>query len=203
MCVCSITSVLVDVDDPSQSSTFKGKMTVGRRRMVETLGQKMGKQSTDDAEFQERYKAVLELQTRVLKVKDAMKSLLDSTRAMSQRAVDLSNACGEADARDQDFITTQLKLDASMRSRLDESVGKALDSLDRKLMPFKDLEERVRTRNRLKLDYDHYVRKVRRFCNLRPTKILDHCQYAGRARLSCKFFWQSCHTMNDTLTAVI
>ena len=97
----------------------------------------------------------------MIKVKDAMKSLLDSTRAMSQRAVDLSNACGDADARDQDFISTQLQLDQSMRSMLDESVGKALDSLDRKLAPFKDLEERVKKRNNLKLDYDHYVRKVR------------------------------------------
>jgi BAR domain len=160
-----------DVEDQT-SASFKGKMTVGRRRFGEKIGQKMGKETTDDAEFEERFKAVMELQAKVLKVKDAMKSLLDSTRAMSQRAVDLSNACGEADARDQDFITTQLQLDQSMRSMLDESVGKALESLDRKLAPFKDLEERVKTRNNLKLDYDHYVRKVS--CSSREHCIATH-----------------------------
>ncbi|KAG5182237.1 hypothetical protein JKP88DRAFT_186412, partial [Tribonema minus] len=140
---------------------IKGKMAVNRRRFNEKLGQKMGKEGTDDADFEDRHRATQDLHFKVCKVRDSMKALLDATRAMSQRAVDLSNACGDADARDQDFITTQLQLDQAMRSMLDDSVGKALDSLDRKLAPFKELDERVKTRNNLKLDYDHYVRKVR------------------------------------------
>lgn len=47
-----------------------------------------------------------------------------------------------------------------MRKNLDDAVAKALESLNVKLTPFAELDKMVHSRQRLKLDFDHYSRKV-------------------------------------------
>lgn len=95
-----------------------------------------------------------------MKVRDAMRRQLDCSRALCLACADLGNACSEADARDVQFQNTQFQLDEDLRKRLDEAIVHALGSLETKLLPFNDLEKMVLSRNKLKLDYDHYIRKV-------------------------------------------
>lgn len=89
-----------------------------------------------------------------------MKRQLDCSRALCLACADLGNACSEAGVRDVQFQNTQFQLDEDLRKRLDEAIVHALESLDNKLVPFGELEKMVQSRNKLKLDYDHYVRKV-------------------------------------------
>lgn len=73
---------------------------------------------------------------------------------------ELGNSCSDANVRDVQFQNAQFQLDEDLRKRLDEAIAKALESVDNKLAPFAELEKMVTSRNNLKLDYDHYVRKV-------------------------------------------
>jgi DNA repair ATPase RecN len=166
-----------DVDDPKNRETFTGKMSVGRRRFNEKMGQKMGKDATDDAEFAERHTRVMELAKKIEKVKLSMKRQLDASRSLCLAAADLGNACSDADVRDVQFQNIQYQLDESIRKTLDENLMQALESLDKKLAPFKDLDKRVKARSNLKLDYDHYVRKVRDLkekSNADPAKLTNN-----------------------------
>lgn len=89
-----------------------------------------------------------------------MKRQLDCSRALCLACADLGNACSEAEVRDVQFQNTQYQLDEDIRKSLDDSIVLALESLDNKLTPFGELERMVINRHKLKLDYDHYVRKV-------------------------------------------
>ncbi|CAM9353181.1 unnamed protein product [Phaeothamnion confervicola] len=53
------------------------------------------------------------------------------------------------------------ELNERARKTMDEEVSAALASLDRKLAPFDELAKRIKTREALVLDRDHYVRKVK------------------------------------------
>ncbi|CAN0150261.1 unnamed protein product [Ascophyllum nodosum] len=90
-----------------------------------------------------------------------MKRQLDCSRALCMACADLGNACSEADVRDAQFQNTQFQLDEDLRKRLDEAIVHVLESIDQKIAPFVELEKMVVNRNNLKLDYDHYVRKVK------------------------------------------
>lgn len=94
------------------------------------------------------------------KVHQTMRRQLDCVRALCLASADLGNACADANVRDVQFQNTQFQLDEEMRKRLDGDVAQALESLGAKLLPFVELEKMVHSRNNLKLDYDHYVRKV-------------------------------------------
>lgn len=94
------------------------------------------------------------------KVHQTMRRQLDCVRALCLASADLGNACADANVRDVQFQNTQFQLDEEMRKRLDGEVVMALESLNAKLLPFGELEKMVHSRNNLKLDYDHYVRKV-------------------------------------------
>lgn len=100
---------------------------------------------------------------KVSKVRDAMRRQLDCSRALCLACADLGNACSEAEVRDVVFQNTQFQLDEDLRKRLDEAIVQALDSLDNKLKPFGELDKMIQSRNSLKLDYDHYIRKVKIF----------------------------------------
>lgn len=89
-----------------------------------------------------------------------MKRQLDCSRALCLACADLGNACAEAEVRDVQFQNTQYQLDDDIRKNLDDSIVRALESLDNKLLPFGEIEKMILNRNKLKLDYDHYVRKV-------------------------------------------
>lgn len=89
-----------------------------------------------------------------------MKRQLDCSRALCLACAELGNACSEANVRDVQFQNTQYQLDEDIRKKLDEAIVTALESLESKLAPFGELEKMVTNRNRLKLDYDHYLRKV-------------------------------------------
>lgn len=97
---------------------------------------------------------------QMTKVHQTMRRQLDCVRALCLASADLGNACADANVRDVQFQNTQFQLDEEMRKRLDGDVVKALESLGSKLLPFVELEKMVHSRNNLKLDYDHYVRKV-------------------------------------------
>lgn len=97
---------------------------------------------------------------QVTKVRDAIKRQLDCSRALCLACADLGNACADADVRDVQFQNAQHQLDEEIRKKLDDAIVHALESLDKKLNPFQELEKMVMNRNRLKLDFDHYVRKV-------------------------------------------
>lgn len=90
-----------------------------------------------------------------------MKRQLDCSRALCLACADLGNACSEAGVRDVQFQNTQFQLDEDLRKRLDEAIVQALKSLFNKLLPFAELDKMVHARQKLKLDYDHYMRKVK------------------------------------------
>lgn len=89
-----------------------------------------------------------------------MKRQLECSRALCTACAELGNSCSDVNLRDVQFQNAQFQLDEDLRKRLDEAVAKALESLDNKLAPFAELEKMTTSRNNLKLDYDHYVRKV-------------------------------------------
>lgn len=90
-----------------------------------------------------------------------MKRQLDCSRALCLACADLGNACSEVGLRDVDFQNSQFQLDEDMRKQLDVAVAQALESLENKLTPFGELDKMIMSRNKLKLDFDHYTRKVR------------------------------------------
>ncbi|CAM9736651.1 unnamed protein product [Hapterophycus canaliculatus] len=90
-----------------------------------------------------------------------MKRQLDCSRALCMACADLGNACSEVGLRDVDFQNAQFQLDEDLRKQLDVAVAHALASLENKMAPFAELDKMVMSRNNLKLDYDHYTRKVR------------------------------------------
>lgn len=94
-------------------------------------------------------------------MRTAIKRQLDCSRALCLACADLGNACAEAEVRDVQFQNAQYQLDDDIRKNLDDSIVKALESLENKLQPFAELEKMVLNRNKLKLDYDYYARKVR------------------------------------------
>lgn len=89
-----------------------------------------------------------------------MKRQLDCSRALCLACADLGNACSEVGLRDVDFQNSQFQLDEDMRKQLDVAVAQALESLENKLTPFGELDKMIMSRNKLKLDFDHYTRKV-------------------------------------------
>ena len=89
-----------------------------------------------------------------------MKRQLDCSRALCLACADLGNACSEVGLRDVDFQNAQFQLDEDMRKQLDVAVAQALESLENKLTPFGELDKMIMSRNKLKLDFDHYIRKV-------------------------------------------
>lgn len=95
------------------------------------------------------------------KVRDAMKRQLDCSRALCLACADLGNACSDVGLRDVGFQNAQFQLDEDMRKQLDAAVAKAVESLENKMAPFVELDKMIMSRNKLKLDYDHYMRKVR------------------------------------------
>lgn len=97
---------------------------------------------------------------QIVKVRDAVKRQLDCSRALCLACADLGNACAEVGLRDVDFQNSQFQLDEDMRKQLDAAVAQALESLETKLAPFDELDKMIVSRNKLKLDFDHYTRKV-------------------------------------------
>lgn len=89
-----------------------------------------------------------------------MKRQLDCSRALCLACADLGNACSEVGLRDVGFQNAQFQLDEDMRKQLDAAVAKAVESLENKMAPFAELDKMIMSRNKLKLDYDHYMRKV-------------------------------------------
>ncbi|CBN78823.1 conserved unknown protein [Ectocarpus siliculosus] len=137
------------------------KFSTGRRRLKENIAQKTGKEAVDNSEFEERSQRVADLKEKVGKVRDAMKRQLDCSRALCLACADLGNACSEVGLRDVGFQNAQFQLDEDMRKQLDAAVAKAVESLENKMAPFAELDKMIMSRNKLKLDYDHYMRKVR------------------------------------------
>lgn len=90
-----------------------------------------------------------------------MKRQLDCSRALCLACADLGNACADVELRDVNFQNAQFQLDEDMRKQLDVAVAQALESLENKLAPFSELDKMIMSRNKLKLDFDHYIRKVR------------------------------------------
>lgn len=121
---------------------------------------------------------------QVTKVRDAMKRQLDCSRALCLACADLGNACSEAQVRDVQFQNVQYQLDEDIRKKLDDSIVKALESLENKLTPFGELVKMVQNRNKLKLDYDHYLRKVSfpvcRFVSRLVVTVLQRLTEEGR-----------------------
>ena len=113
---------------------------------------------------------------KINKVRNGMKRQLDCSRALCMACADLGNACSEADVRDAQFQNTQFQLDEDLRKRLDEAIVHVLESIDQKIAPFVELEKMVVNRNNLKLDYDHYVRKVQ-YNTILPVSV---CSVAGK-----------------------
>eukprot|EP00612_Vaucheria_litorea_P004177 CAMPEP_0171461908 /NCGR_PEP_ID=MMETSP0945-20130129/6160_1 /TAXON_ID=109269 /ORGANISM="Vaucheria litorea, Strain CCMP2940" /LENGTH=387 /DNA_ID=CAMNT_0011988333 /DNA_START=32 /DNA_END=1192 /DNA_ORIENTATION=- len=185
-----LNSPSVGLSDASNKNneSLMGIFSTNRRRFNEKIGQKLlGKDKSEDGSFEKKYAETKELQMKMNNVKVCLKSLHDSTRSFCQRSVDLSNACNDSDARDDEFVQVQLKLEALMRESLDKKVMEALESLELKLAPFKDLDEKVKIRNDLKLDYDHYVRKVRDLKEkpgMDPAKIVNNEQKLEAARIA-------------------
>ncbi len=150
-----------DVNDPhSNETSFKGKFSVGRRRFGERMGQSFGKEKKSDAEFDDKFKQVMELSRKVDKVRRALQHQKDATISMCKSAAEIGNACADADVRDVQFQNNQYELDDATRQTFDKNLSRAVESITSKLNAFKSLEKRVKTRQKLKLDYDHYVRKV-------------------------------------------
>lgn len=94
-------------------------------------------------------------------MRDAIKRQLDCSRALCLACADLGNACSEVGLRDADFQNAQFQLDEDIRKQLDVAVAEALESLENKMLPFGELDKMIMSRTKLKLDYDHYTRKVR------------------------------------------
>ncbi len=153
--------VISDVSDPySHEPTFKGKLSVSRRRFGERVGQTFGKEKKTDSEFDTKFKQVMELLRKIEKVKRAMANQKAATLALCKSSADIGNACADADVRDVQFQNNQYELDDTIKKTLDEKLSSALQSISSKCNGFKELEKQVKIRQKLKLDYDHYVRKV-------------------------------------------
>ncbi len=156
-----VSLVISEVNDPhSNETTFKGKFSVGRRRFGERMGQTFGKEKKTDSEFDSKFKQVMELSRKVDRVRKAMIRQKEAILAMCKSAADIGNACADADVRDVQFQNSQYELDDVTRQALDASLSTAIDSLTSKYTGFKEMEKRVKIRQKLKLDYDHYIRKV-------------------------------------------
>lgn len=134
---------------------------------------------------------------QVVKVRDTIKRQLDCSRALCLACADLGNACADAEVRDVQFQNAQHQLDEEIRKKLDDAIVHALESLDNKINPFQELEKMIMNRNRLKLDFDHYVRKVGavwmrtigvRRCHLLGTGYL---RWILLSRLSLGIIWVS------------
>ncbi len=133
---------------------------MSRRRFGERMGQSFGKEKKSDAEFDDKFKQVMELHCKVEKVKRALQHEKDAAIAMCKSAREIGNACADADVRDVQFQNNQYELDEATIQTLDKSIMRALESITSKCNGFRSLEKRVKTRQKLKLDYDHYSRKV-------------------------------------------
>ncbi|CAM9742849.1 unnamed protein product [Pylaiella littoralis] len=149
------------VDPTGGKGGIIDKFSTGRRRLKENIAQKTGKEAADNSEFEERSQRVADLREKLGKVRGAIKSQLDCSRALCLACADLGNACSEVGLRDADFQNAQFQLDEDMRKQLDAAVADALASLENKMTPFGELDKMIMSRNKLKLDYDHYTRKVR------------------------------------------
>eukprot|EP00903_Cladosiphon_okamuranus_P009398 g8962.t1 len=149
------------VDPTGGKGGIIDKFSTSRRRLKENIAQKTGKEAADNSEFEERAQRVADLREKIVKVRDAMKRQLDCSRALCLACADLGNACAEVELRDVDFQNSQFQLDEDMRKQLDVAVAQALESLEKKLTPFGELDKMIMSRNKLKLDFDHYTRKVR------------------------------------------
>ncbi|CAM9719841.1 unnamed protein product [Chrysoparadoxa australica] len=149
------------IGDPNKESGVKSKLSTHRRRFKENLGQKFGKEAEEDAEFEMRYNKVMDIMKKALVIRDCMKTQMELSRKLCGSCADLGNACQDADVRDVQFNNCQFQLDESIRKNLDDNVANALESLEKKCRPFQELAKRCKVRSNLKLDYDHYVRKVK------------------------------------------
>lgn len=152
--------------------SFKEKFFAVKRRTTQNVLQRMGKaQASPDTEYEERKSRAMKLLESLKQLHKHSQAYLDHTRSLCFASAELSTDFKEffhgGDARvvriaDQ-FHDSMHKVDEETRKIMDDRiVEEVMEPLQGKLAQFDELRGLMKQREAYKVDYDAYLRNVRR-----------------------------------------
>jgi len=138
----------------------------------------------DDTQFDKRKEEVFEMHDRVQEFSKRARLFMSQAVALCQTGKSLGMYAEEMGTRDTLFSGAMTELDTKVRSAFEESANRCLSSLEAKLKPWEELERRCEQRDRLVLDFESYVRKVKKLADnpkTEPMKLRDKESKLSRA----------------------